>query len=231
MKMNKNQRIDEALSSQSKFCYEGTDVLINKLDIRDQKTLEAAERRITTLLLTIVQEQQIPDSNTLFSVEYYLSIHKKVFDHIYPFAGKIRTENISKGNTPFCRPDYILTYMISTFKQMKEDSQKIQTREDVIDFLAYYYSELNIVHPFREGNGRILREYLRQVVKYLDKRLKEGYELDYSKNTEENRVNLINGSIVSAITGKLDLLKNFFSNSLKNLDMDKNLKGNTSIKI
>ena len=210
-----NNRLKEALSYQSKYCYPNSDVLINKLDIQDQKTLDKVERNVTTLMLLDLQTKPIPNPKILFTVEYFISLHKKVFEHIYPFAGKIRSENMTKGNTPFCRPEFIYNYLKMLFDKMLSDIKKIKTKEDIIKFLSYYYSEMNIVHPFREGNGRIMREYLRQITEFIKNYLNFDFELDFSNVTEEDKNNLINGSITSAMTGDLELLSKFFDNTLK----------------
>lgn len=216
-----SNRVQEALSSQSKYCYPNSNVLINNFNIQNQENLNKAERNITALMLLKLQTSPIPEANKLFSVEYFTDLHKQVFEHIYPFAGKIRNENMIKGNTPFCRPEFIYNYLNMLFEKMFEDVKKIKTKEDIITFLAYYYSEINIVHPFREGNGRIMREFLRQVVEFLNKVLNFNFELDFSNVTEEDKENLMNGSISSAVTGNLDLLKKFFMNVLKEKELIK----------
>lgn len=210
-----SSRVQEALSFQSKYCYPESDVLINKFDIQDQETLNKVERNITTLMLLDLQTKPIPNPKELFTVEYFISLHKRVFEHIYPFAGKIRSENMTKGNTPFCRPEFIYNYLKMLFDKMLGDIKKLKTKEDIIKFLSYYYSEMNIVHPFRDGNGRITREYLRQIVEFINKYLNFDYELDFSVVTEEDKENLMNGSIMSAMTGDLELLSKFFDNTLK----------------
>lgn len=216
-----SNRVQEALSSQSKYCYPNSNVLINNFNIQNQENLNKAERNITALMLLKLQTSPIPEANKLFNVEYFTDLHKQVFEHIYPFAGKIRNENMIKGNTPFCRPEFIYNYLNMLFEKMFEDVKKIKTKEDIITFLAYYYSEINIVHPFREGNGRIMREFLRQVVEFLNKVLNFNLELDFSNVTEEDKENLMNGSISSAVTGNLDLLKKFFMNVLKEKELIK----------
>ena len=80
---------------------------------------------------------------------------------------------------------------------------------------------MNIVHPFREGNGRIMREYLRQIVEFINKYLNFNYELDFSSVTEEDKNNLMNGSIMSAMTGDLELLNKFFNSMLKEREIVK----------
>lgn len=219
--MAEASRIKEALSYQSKYCYTDSDVLINKYDIQDQQTLDKIERNVTALMLVNLQTKPLPNPNILFSVEYFMDLHKQVFEHIYPFAGKTRSENMTKGNTPFCRPEYIHKYLNMLFEKIFDDIKKIKTREDIVTFLSYYYSELNVVHPFREGNGRIMREYLRQVVLFINKYLGFDYELDFSNVTLEDKDNLMNGSIMSAMNGDLELLNKFFNNMLKEKEVIK----------
>ena len=213
--MLEKNNIHDALNTQSKYCYPDTDVLINSQGIRDQKTLDIVERRISALMLLDLQTKKIKKAFELFRTDYLLKIHETVFSYLYPFAGKIRNENIMKGNTPFCRPEYIANYLRMTIDKMKDDVKKLKTKEDIVDFLAYYYSELNIIHPFREGNGRVLREYLRQVVGFISLNNSLDYELDFSNVDEKDKEKLINGSIVSAATGELEYLKLFFDSTLK----------------
>lgn len=216
-----NSRVNEALSYQSKYCYPESSVLINKYDIQDQKTLDKIERNVTALMLVKLQTKPLPSPKELFSVNYFIDLHRQVFEHLYPFAGKIRSENITKGNTPFCRPEFIYKYLNMLFDKIFDDIKKIKSKEDIIVFLSYYYSELNVVHPFREGNGRIMREYLRQVVVFINKNLGFDYELDFSNVTEEDKNNLMNGSIMSAMNGNLELLNKFFNNMLKEKEVIK----------
>ena len=216
-----NSRVNEALSYQSKYCYPESSVLINKYDIQDQRTLDKIERNVTALMLVKLQTKPLPSPKELFSVNYFIDLHRQVFEHIYPFAGKIRSENITKGNTPFCRPEFIYKYLNMLFDKIFDDIKKIKSKEDIIVFLSYYYSELNVVHPFREGNGRIMREYLRQVVLFINKNLGFDYELDFSNVTLEDKNNLMNGSIMSAMNGNLELLNKFFNNMLKEKEVIK----------
>ena len=216
-----NSRVNEALSYQSKYCYPESSVLINKYDIQDQRTLDKIERNVTALMLVKLQTKPLPSPKELFSVNYFIDLHRQVFEHLYPFAGKIRSENITKGNTPFCRPEFIYKYLNMLFDKIFDDIKKIKSKEDIIVFLSYYYSELNVVRPFREGNGRIMREYLRQVVLFINKNLGFDYELDFSNVTEEDKNNLMNGSIMSAMNGNLELLNKFFNNMLKEKEVIK----------
>ena len=212
---NIKSRIDQSLDSQSQYCYPNTEVLVNKLGIKDQETLEVAERRITTLMLSAIQLRDIPSPSKLFSGKYYLDLHKEVFEHIYDFAGQIRDENITKGNTPFCRPEFIYSYLNETLQTLGKKMTKIQSKDDITTWLADCYGELNIIHPFREGNGRIAREFLRESVECMDKYLGFNYEIDFSGVNEHSSQMFMHASIVSARAADNRELKDFFEGILK----------------
>lgn len=141
-------------------------------------------------------------------------MHETIFESIYPFAGKTRSENITKGNTPFCRPEYIDSYMRETLDNLRKKLVNIKDKEDILDWLAYGYGELNIIHPFREGNGRVAREYLRQAVEMMNQHLGFNYELNLSSVTEKDSAAFMNASIFSAMTGDNSKLKDFFRTTL-----------------
>ena len=144
-----------------------------------------------------------------------------MFDHIYTFAGEIRDENITKGNTPFCRPEFIYNYLNKTLQVMGKKMTRIKTKEDVSSWLADAYGELNIIHPFREGNGRVAREFLRESVECMDDYLGYNYELDFSNVTEQSSKKFMHASIMSAMTGNNDELKMFFTEILKEKETTK----------
>jgi cell filamentation protein len=214
-----NRRIAEVFTEQSKYCYEGTDILINKLGIEDEMTLENIERTMTTYNLSRLYLEPIEGN---FDVDHYLKIHKFLFDYLYDFAGKIRVENMSKGNTPFCRPEYIYKYLRCLLQEMKKKIIYIETVEQLVEFLAYYYSEINIVHPFREGNGRTQREFFREYVHEMSKKLNFGnYELDYSLWDNQDHKQLILGSILSSHNGDLSILKSVLGKCLVQVEVKK----------
>lgn len=180
-------------SGYSRYCYPNSDVLKNKRDIKDYDKLMETEKIITTFKLSKLCLNQFPFPQT-FDYKHYLSIHKYLFEDIYEFAGTIRDENTYKssepfksGNTHFCDAINILNYLKYTLKIMKSDIayNKIKTKDDLIDFFAKYYLELNITHPFTEGNGRTLREFLREYALVLSKVLNFGnFRLDYTMDSE-----------------------------------------------
>ena len=152
------------------YCYKESDVLVNKFDIRDNKKLEEIERKIVLAkLYELRQNNRIGD----FDVNHFVGIHKFLFEDIYPFAGLFRTENIAKGNFSFAEWEYIEDELKRILDQLKEENylQNLD-REMFIKRLSYYMEELNVLHPFREGNGRTIREFIRQLA------YKNGYVLN-----------------------------------------------------
>ena len=152
------------------YCYKNSDVLVNKFDIHDNKKLEEIERKIVLAkLYELRQNHQIGN----FDIAHFVGIHKFLFEDIYPFAGLFRNENIAKGNFSFAEWEYIEDELKKLLDQLKEENylQNLD-RNTFIKRLSYYMAELNVLHPFREGNGRTIREFIRQLA------YKNGYVLN-----------------------------------------------------
>lgn len=159
------------------YCYPGSDVLINKLNIKDNQLLSEAERKIVlTKSYELRKNSKIGD----FDLNHFLEIHKFLFEDIYPFAGKFRNENIAKGYFSFAEWQYIEPEIKRLFDKLKaENYLQGKSREELVKGLAYYLSELNVLHPFREGNGRTIREFIRELAFF------NGYILDLQNTTSE----------------------------------------------
>ncbi len=159
------------------YCYPGSDVLINKLNIKDNQLLSEAERKIVlTKSYELRKNSKIGD----FDLNHFLEIHKFLFEDIYPFAGKFRNENIAKGYFSFAEWQYIEPEIKRLFDKLKaENYLQGRSREELVKGLAYYLSELNVLHPFREGNGRTIREFIRELAFF------NGYVLDLQNTTSE----------------------------------------------
>ena len=110
---------------------------------------------------------------------YLKNIHKFIFGDIYEWAGTIRTVNIAKGNS-FCRCEFIEEQMESIMRKLeKENYLENLNIEMLAERLAYYIEEINAIHPFREGNGRIQRMFIECLA------LKNGFSLDFAKISNE----------------------------------------------
>lgn len=160
----------------SKYCYPNSDVLINKLRIRDRRSLFEAEKKITFARLEKLAETPISGN---FDFKHLKAIHKYIFQDIYEWAGEERTVEIGKGNL-FCTVACIQDYARAVFN--KYYPQCYSAKDDVSNFLRVFadnYGDLNALHPFREGNGRTQREFARLVC------LKCGYDFDLSCTTHK----------------------------------------------
>ena len=157
----------------SHYCYKNTQVLINNLNIKDNKTLQEAENKIVLAKLFELRQNKRKGQ---FDILHFIHIHKFLFEDIYPFAGKFRTENIAKGFFSFAEWEYIEEELTKLLEKLKEENYlEEKNKEELAKSLAYYMSELNVLHPFREGNGRTIREFIRQLA------YKNGYLLDLQK--------------------------------------------------
>lgn len=172
-------------------CYPGTNILINKLNIKDGEKLSKYEAKITAAKSLALRQKGITGN---FDVEHFKSIHKFLFEDIYPFAGILRDENISKGEFRFASFEYIESELNRLMEELKSENYlEGLNKEKLAKRLAYYLSELNVLHPFREGNGRTTREFIRQLA------LKNGYKLNLSKVMPEE---VLNASIESIVDTK-----------------------------
>ena len=144
---------------QSMYCYQDTDVLINKLNIHEKVELKKAEEEFTAIKQLVLLQEPIRGR---FTKTHLLRIHRFLFEDVYPFAGHIRKEQISKGDTMFYPPHLIERELERVFRNihakelLAEKNQKKQ-----IQNLSQVMAELNMIHPFREGNGRSIRELIR----------------------------------------------------------------------
>ncbi|HBP39158.1 MAG TPA: cell filamentation protein Fic [Clostridiales bacterium] len=152
---------------------------VNKLNIRDSSALFIAEREITALKIAKVKDKPIKGN---FDLDHLREIHRFIFEDIYTWAGKLRTVNIAKGNQ-FCLCNVLEMYAAGMFKEISKENYMINHSFNIIpQRLAYYLSEINVLHPFREGNGRTQRlfiEYLASV---------GGVEVDFSEVTNREMI-------------------------------------------
>jgi cell filamentation protein len=158
------------------YCYKGTRVLKNKLGIRDFATLRQAE---SDLVYAAMLELNINPIRGKFNKKHLYDIHEFMFRECYDFAGKTRKEDISKGATKFCVHYYIDEQLDELFIKVGKRNIDTTNKSEVVDFLSYLLAELNIIHPFREGNGRAIREFIREYAIHL------GYTIDWSEIDKE----------------------------------------------
>jgi cell filamentation protein len=131
------------------YCYRGTTVLKNRLGLRDQADLDAFEADATA------QRFSEPLPMGRFGVRHYRAIHRHIFGDVYRWAGCYRTARIAKGASMFCYPEHIAAEMTRIFDSLRDDAYLRGAPFDLFAVRsARFLSELNAVHPFRDGNGR-----------------------------------------------------------------------------
>ena len=165
----------------AKYCYSGTNILKNKLDIRDVDILHEAERDYSSVRQAELANKGVTGD---FSFKHLCSIHKQLFQDIYSWAGKPRTVDISKG-TIFCLVQFIETQFNDFYRNLKKENflADITDKKDMSIRLAYYLGELNMIHPFREGNGRTQRIYIEQLCQNNGR-----FEIDFTEVTKEEMI-------------------------------------------
>ena len=145
--------------------------LENKLGIKSSAELAREEERISKKKAVELFENGMLEKLEAGKLQTLCEIHKYLFDDIYDFAGKIRTVNLSKGNFRFAP----LMYLETAIKNVDKMPQ------NTFDEIVEKYVEMNIVHPFREGNGRSMRIWLDMMLK---KQI--GQVVDWSKIEKED---------------------------------------------
>ncbi|WP_180050844.1 putative adenosine monophosphate-protein transferase Fic [Acinetobacter sp. YH12211] len=155
----------------SLYCYSGTSILKNKLNIHDEQILEQAELELTTFSSSLIEYSEPP-----YDLAYLQSIHQQLFSDVYEWAGQLRQIDISKGNTRFCTFSRIEAETHKLLKPLQEQHyfQDLEFQQ-LIPKLADLYCELNVIHPFREGNGRTQRIFFEHLIAHC------GYGIDWSE--------------------------------------------------
>lgn len=170
-------------------------VLHNLANIEDEKVLIAYEslkvsKRVEELFENPIK---IKDSNSL------LTIHHQLFQDVYEWAGKVRTVNISKDGKPFFHGERFniafqyIDILIKEFRAIEKTENKALAYK-----LAEILDNVNYLHPFREGNGRVQREFLRLLA--LEKFIKLNLNPPDNKNTFERYMNGTINSDVHVLT-------------------------------
>ncbi|MDO3680161.1 Fic/DOC family protein [Paenibacillus ehimensis] len=158
---------------QSRYCYPGTDVLMNHANLRNEEQLKVFESMVTASRLAQLILTPTPGN---FDLSHLNSIHHHIFQDVYPFAGKLRTEDIVKDTFRFAPTQFLESSAAELFRKLaKEKFLKGLPMADFAKRASHYMAEINVLHPFREGNGRAQREFIRQLAGNA------GYLLDWSR--------------------------------------------------
>ena len=161
----------------SKYTYKNSDVLKNKLDIKNEKKLKEYEKSIVAKKLAILIKDNYKKT---FDEKHLKYIHRFLFCDIYDFAGEYREENITKDNFIFSDFRYIEGNIGNIFKKIDVEYFKKLRLDDLIKIISEIMTDLNVLHPFREGNGRATREFIRELLEQLGYKI-DFFEIDYNE--------------------------------------------------
>lgn len=155
--------------------YFAEDTIINKLGITDElELIEAEENIVAEKIIALLKESENSEPN----LDYFKHIHQVLFEDLYDFAGKFRIVDIIKGDSlyPFAYAQFLQPEAERIFSELKAKNylKRLEKPEFVVE-ISRLSTDLNALHPFREGNGRTIRMYL-MIIAYL-----AGYLLDYSQ--------------------------------------------------
>ena len=168
------------INSLTDNCYKGTTCLINKFGIRDEKQLEIIESHITFAKISMLQQTPIEGN---FDFIHYKAIHKFIFEDIYDWAGTVRKVDLYKKGTSFARAEDIEKLAVACFERLKNQNYFQNLNLDsFIESITDFYCVTNILHPFREGNGRTQRVFLNQLA------LNAGYQIDFSNGDNDKLI-------------------------------------------
>jgi cell filamentation protein len=190
--------------ARDKYCYSDSDVLINLLNIRDPDILNDAEAEFTAERYRTYK----PSQNTIsdFTFEHLKHLHFHLFQDLYDWAGDTRDVDISKGETRFCTWTRIDPEAQKLFKTIP-DLPNCKHHNDFIEKVADLFCELNLLHPFREGNGRVLRFFFEEMLFTV------GYDVTWPKISRQNWID----ANVAGVNLNLEPLKVIFNRAISEL--------------
>lgn len=201
-------RYDVYTVAGSIYCYKDTNVLKNRFGIQDSSTLKEIEADVSAIRQNDLLSNPVRGR---FTVTHLCKIHRCLLGDIYAFAGHFRREDIMEGTTRFLAHGRIKPQLTQLLHELKLENYLLDFDfEGLIDRSAYYFAELNYIHPFREGNGRATREFMRQLYAL------NGYEVNWSSVTTEALLSAMEVSVFD--TGDLKgILRNCLQKNTSSL--------------
>lgn len=155
-------------------------ILRNKLGLHDALTLETVETQLVSAQVLIILNESIP---ARFDSHLLRSLHWRLFHQLYDWAGEYRTVEISKGSSRFAMSEHIPQQVDIVLAGLENKCTSWKQRNCTIpEVVAHFYSELNAIHPFREGNGRTIRLFLLLLA------IQHGWFVDWKQMTPEENI-------------------------------------------
>jgi cell filamentation protein len=178
-------------------------ILKNKAYLKNADDLREFERNTSNARLQeLLNNEQLASGN--FDLTHLQKIHKYIFQDIYEWAGQLRAVQIEKG-TVFCPAQNLEGFAADITQSIKNQNYlKNMDLKTFAQTAGYILSEVNALHPFREGNGRAQREFIRQIAKQA------GWELSFQDITKEQMIK----ASIDSFNGKYDTMAAIMENSL-----------------
>lgn len=192
-----------SVESATDGCYPGTTVLINKLGLQNQDALDEVETVAVALRSIEIESEQ---SDAPFTFDFYCNLHKRLFGDLYEWAGELRTIDISKKGTAFYPASSLNELGNAKFDRLQKMNEfRSLDRPQLIDEITDFYHELNMLHPFREGNGRTQRLFFQLLLN------RSGCSINFAEcDTDE-----LMAATIYAAQGIKSYLHDFFDKSIK----------------
>ncbi|OSQ49523.1 Fic/DOC family protein [Thalassospira alkalitolerans] len=197
----------EKYSSNDDYLDAKTGVMKNKLGFDNQADLEAFEGGLVAVRTSQLAEIPLENRDKTFDLPHMQRIHKHLFGDIYEWAGDLRTIDISKGTTRFANWTFIEREAEKLSIQLaSENFLQGLDRKEFAERAGYYLGEWNVLHPFREGNGRTLREFIGQLA------YQAGYFINWTKTNQEQMIR----ASIEAYHGQSELMGQIILDNLQN---------------
>jgi len=169
------------MSGWGDYLYPGTKVLRNKQNITDPDKASEFEARASKIAMLEMRHKPVQGD---FDLDHMQAIHRQLFKDVYTWAGELRTVDMAKGKgtdrTVFAYTEDIAKYGKTAHDIVRDANYgRGQSRAEIGQMLGDVYSVVNGMHPFREGNGRTTREYMRELAKV------SGHDLDFMRVDKE----------------------------------------------
>lgn len=143
------------------YIHSRSHLLKNKANLHTPEALAAHEARMVFKRLIFLHSRPVTGT---FDLAHLLAIHRALFQDVYPWAGRVRSCDLSLGPVSFCSAQWLESSLTALFGELaRENWLRERSAEKFAHGVAYYLAELNAIHPFRDGNGRTQREFIREL--------------------------------------------------------------------
>ena len=183
------------------YVYPGTTLLKNLRDIRDPDEFEIFEALATSRRIS---ELSLKSKSGNLDVSHLQSIHQYIFQDVYSWAGKFRSVDIARSN------QFYFGFAAMLSAALEDLLGKLRNERYLADFdvtlfakrATYYIGELNAIHPFRDGNGRAQREFIRQLA------MRNGFKLNWSRVSRQQMYDASHSSFLSGDNSRFETVQN-----------------------